>query len=116
LYKKCTNSLCDLLQFFITGLNEDEIIDAVFCAENYEAIGHTDKDRSKYVIGYVYEKGIVNKRFFFYPKYGIAIEISSNSIWCWLTQAVHGTSKLDLSEDEIRYTATITLTEKWQKL
>ena len=112
MYKKCTNSLCDLLQFFITGLNEDEIIDAVFCAENYEAIGHTDKDRSKYVIGYVYEKGIVNKRFFFYPKYGIAIEISSNSIWCWLTQAVHGTSKLDLSEDEIRYTATITLTEK----
>src|SRR5579863_6418192 len=75
-----------------------------------------DKDRSKYVIVYVYEEGIFNKRFFFYPKYGIAIEISSNSIWCWLTQAVHGTSKLDLSEDGIRYTATITLTEKWQKL
>jgi hypothetical protein len=32
------------LQFFITGLNEDEIIDAVFCAENYEGIGHIDKD------------------------------------------------------------------------
>ena len=62
------------------------------------------------------KKELLTKDFFFYPKYGIAIEMSSNSIWCWLTQAVHGTSKLDLSEDGIRYTATITLTEKWQKL
>lgn len=98
-----------------TGLNEDEIIGAVFCAENYEAIGHTDNDRSKYAIGYVYEEGIVKEGFFFYPEYGVAIEMSSNSIWCWLTQAVHGTSKLDLSEDGIRYTAAITLTEKTAK-
>jgi len=49
-------------------LNEDEIIGAVFCAENYEAIGHTDNDRSDYAVGYVYEEGIVKEGFFFYFK------------------------------------------------
>lgn len=94
------------------GLDDNEIIGAVFCAENYEAMGHKDNDRSKYAIGYVYEEGIVEEGFFFYPEFGIAIEMSSNSIWCWLTQAVHGTSKLDLSKGGVRYTAAITLSEK----
>lgn len=98
-----------------SGLDDNEIIGAVFCTENYEAIGHKDNDRSKYAVGYVYEEGIVKDGFFFYPEYGIAIEMSSNSIWCWLTKAVHGTSKLDLSEGGIRYTAAITLSEKTAK-
>ena len=98
-----------------SGLDDDEIIGAVFCTENYEAVGHKDNDRSKYAVGYVYEEGIVKDGFFFYPEYGIAIEMSSNSIWCWLTKAVHGTSKLDLSDDGTRYTAVITLSEKMAK-
>lgn len=94
------------------GLDDNEIIGAVFCAENYEAMGHKDNDRSKYAIGYVYEEGIVEDGFFFYPEFGVAIEMSSNSIWCWLTQAVHGTSKLNLSKGGVRYTAAITLSER----
>ncbi|CAB4460003.1 unnamed protein product [Rhizophagus irregularis] len=97
------------------GLGDDEIIGAVFCTENYEAIGHKDNDRSKYAVGYVYEEGTVKDGFFFYPEYGIAIEMSSNSIWCWLTQAVHGTSKLDLNDGGTRYTAAITLSERTAK-
>uniref|UniRef100_U9TUM3 Uncharacterized protein n=1 Tax=Rhizophagus irregularis (strain DAOM 181602 / DAOM 197198 / MUCL 43194) TaxID=747089 RepID=U9TUM3_RHIID len=35
---------------------------------------------------------VLKKDIFFYPdEYGIAIELASNSIWCWLTKAVHGT-------------------------
>ncbi len=49
---------------------------------------------------------------FFYPEYGVAIKMSSNSIWYWLTQAIHETAKLNLSEGGIRYTAAISLTEK----
>ncbi|CAG8629707.1 4601_t:CDS:2 [Rhizophagus irregularis] len=37
-----------------------------------------------------YVEGAVKDGLFFYPEYGIAIEMSLNSIWCWLTQAVHG--------------------------
>ncbi|CAB5384662.1 unnamed protein product [Rhizophagus irregularis] len=96
-------------------LDDNEIIGAVFCTENYEAIGHIDNDRSEYAVGYVYEEGIVKDGFFFYPEYGIAIEMSSNSIWCWLTKAVHGTSKLDLSDGGTRYTAALTLSEKTAK-
>ncbi|CAB5359784.1 unnamed protein product [Rhizophagus irregularis] len=94
-------------------ISDDEIIGAVFCTENYEAIGHKDNDRSKYAVGY--EEGTVKDGFFFYPEYGIAIEMSSNSIWCWLTQAVHGTSKLDLNDGGTRYTAAITLSERTAK-
>ena len=49
---------------------------------------------------------------FIYPEYGIAIKLTSNSVWCWLTQAVHGTARLDLSDGGIRYTGAITLTKK----
>jgi hypothetical protein len=97
------------------NLENDKIIGAVFCAENYEAIEHIDKDRSEFAVGYVYEKGIVEDGYFFYPEYGMAIELTSNTLWCWLTKAVHGTSKLKLSEDGVRYTAAITLTEKTAK-
>jgi uncharacterized protein YlbG (UPF0298 family) len=96
-------------------LSEDEVIGAVFCTKNYQAIGHKDNDRSDFAVGYVYDEGIVKEGYFFYPEYGIAIELVSNSIWCWLTKAVHGTAKLDLSEGGTRYTAVITLTEKTAK-
>ncbi|UZO15331.1 uncharacterized protein OCT59_006759 [Rhizophagus irregularis] len=46
-------------------LDDNEIIGAVFCTENYEAIGHIDNDRSEYAVGYVYEEGIVKDGFFF---------------------------------------------------
>lgn len=94
------------------GLSDDEIIGAVFSAENYEAVGHPDKDRSKIAVGYCYDVGIVKEGFFFYPEYGVAFEMTSNTVWCWLTQAVHGTAKLDRSKGGTRYTAAITLTEK----
>lgn len=41
--------------------------------------------------------------------------MTSNSIWCWLTQAVHDTAKLNLSKGGVRYTSAITLTEKTAK-
>ena len=97
------------------NLNNKQKIGAVFCAENYEAAGHRDKDRSEFAIGFVYEIGIVKEGYFIYPEYGVAIKMISNSIWCWLTQAVYGTAKLNLSEGGIRYTSAITLTEKTAK-
>jgi hypothetical protein len=97
------------------NLEDDALIGAVFCTKNYEAAGHTDNDRSEYAIAYVYEEGIVEEGYFFYPGYGTAIEMSSNSIWCWLPQSVHGTAKLNLSKGGTRYTAAISLTEKTAK-
>ena len=88
---------------------------AIFCAKNYEAIGHIDNNRSEWAIGFVYKKGEVNEGYFFYPEFGVVIEMTSNSIWCWLTQAVHDTAKLNLSEGSVRYTSAITLTEKTAK-
>ena len=38
--------------------------------------------------------------------------MTSNSIWCWLPQSVHGTATLNLSKGGARYTAVISLTEK----
>ena len=96
-------------------LGDDEVIGAVFCAVDYQAKGHKDKDRSEFAVGYVYDEGTVKEGYFFYPEYGIAIELASNSIWCWMTKAVHGTAKLDLNEGGTRYTAAITLTEKTAK-
>ena len=93
-------------------LDDSKIIGAVFCAKNYQAIGHIDNDRSEFAVGYVYDEGTVEEGYFFYPEYGIAVELASNSIWCWLTKAVHGTAKLNLSKGGTRYTAAITLTEK----
>jgi hypothetical protein len=94
------------------NLDEKQIIGALFCAENYEAVGHSDNDRTDWALGYVYEIGEVKEGHFFYPEFGVAIEMSSNSIWYWLTQAIHGTAKLDLSGGGVRYTAVISLTEK----
>src|SRR3954454_5095246 len=96
-------------------IEDDTIIGPVFCTKNYEAAGHTDNDRSEWAIGYVYEEGEVKDGYFFYPEYGVAIEMTSNSIWCWLPQAVHGTAKLNITELDNRYTAVITLTEKTAK-
>ncbi|CAB4374279.1 unnamed protein product [Rhizophagus irregularis] len=70
-------------------LDNDEVIGAVFCTKNYQAVGHKDKDRSEFAVGFVYDEET-----------------------CWSTKAVHGTAKLDLSEGGTRYTAVITLTEK----
>jgi len=94
------------------NLDEKQIIGALFCAENYEAVGHSDNDRTDWALGYVYEIGEVKEGHFFYPEFGVAIEMSSNSIWYWLTQAIHGMAKLDLSGGGVRYTAAISLTEK----
>ena len=94
------------------NLSDDKLIGAVFCAENYKAAGHQDNDRSKFAVGFVFEIGLVKEGYFIYPEYDVAIKMTSNSIWCQQTQAVHGTDKLDLSEVGIRYTSAITLTEK----
>ena len=94
---------------------DNKLIGAIFCAENYEAAGHRDGDKSDMVIGYVFEDSIVKKGYFIYPEYSVAIELTSNTIWCWLIKVIHGTAKLDLSEGDIRYTAAITLTEKIAK-
>ena len=80
------------------GLGDDELIGAVFCAENYEAAGHRDKDRSEWAVGFCYDYPIsIKKGYFIYPEYGIAIEMTTNALWCWKTQCVHGTAKLDLN-------------------
>ena len=60
--------------------NEKKIIDALFCIENYEAIGHIDIDKTDWALGYVYETGIMKEDHFFYPEYRVAIEMSSNLI------------------------------------
>ena len=96
------------------ALGNDDLIGAVFCTKNYEAAGHVDKNWSEYAIGYVHEEGTVNKGHFFYPRYGIAIEMASNSIWCWKSKAVHSTARLN-AELETWYTAVITLTENTAK-
>ena len=38
------------------------------------------------------------------------IKLTSNSIWCWLSQAVHGISKLDTKLKD-QYTVVLTLSE-----
>ena len=78
-------------------------------------MGHRNDDRSEWALGFVYEEGVVKEGIFFYPDYGVAIEMSSNSIWYWKTNAVHGTARLNLSEGKIRYTVTISLTERTVK-
>ena len=83
------------------NLNNEQKIDAVFYAENYEAVGYWDKNGSEFAIGFVYEIGVVKEGYFIYPEYGVAIKIISNSIWYWLMQTVHGTAKLNLSEDGV---------------
>ena len=63
------------------SLGDNKIIRALFCSKNYMAIGYHDDDRSEWTLGFVYEEGVVKKRIFFYPDYGVAIEMLSNSIW-----------------------------------
>ncbi len=63
------------------SLGDNEIIGALFCSKNYMAMGHRDDDRSEWALGFVYEEGVVKEGIFFYPDYGVAIEMSSNSIW-----------------------------------
>ncbi len=63
-------------------MGDDKLISAVFCAKNYKAVGHKNKDQSEFAIGFVYEIGIVKKGYFIYSKYDIVIKITSNSIWC----------------------------------
>ena len=105
-------AMCSYDEFKLQADVREEVIGALFCTKNYEAAGHRDNDRSEWAVGYVYEEGEVEKGFFFYPEYGVAIEMTSNSMWCWLTKAVHGTARLKLGNDANRYTAVITLTEQ----
>src|SRR6266498_1364354 len=97
------------------SLGNNKIIEALFYFKNYMAMGHCDDDRSEWALGFVYEEGVVKEGIFFYPDYGVAIEMSSNSIWYWKTNAVHGTARLNLSEGGTRYTAAISLTERTAK-
>ena len=78
-------------------------------------MGHRDDDRSEQALGFVYEEEVVKKGIFFYPDYDVTIEMLSNSIWYWKTNAVYGTARLNLSEGGIRYTAAIFLTERTAK-
>ena len=97
------------------SLGDNEIIGALFCSKNYMAIGYHDDDRSEWTLGFIYKEGVVKKRIFFYPDYGMAIEMSSNSIWYWKTNAVHGTARLNLSKEGTRYTVAISLIERTAK-
>src|SRR6266498_360349 len=96
-------------------LDNNEIIRALFCSKNYMAMGHYDDDRSEWTLGFVYKEEVVKKGIFFYSDYSVAIEMSSNSIWYWKTNAVHGIARLNLSERGTRYTVAISLTERTAK-
>ncbi len=61
-------------------LDDDKMIGVLFCAENYQAVGHKNNDKSEFAIGYVFEKGVVKDGYFFYPEFGVAIEMTSNSM------------------------------------
>ncbi len=97
------------------SLGDNKIIGALFCSKNYIAMEYYDNDRSEWALGFVYEERVVKEGIFFYPDYGMAIEMSSNSIWYWKTNAVHSTARLNLSEGRTRYTVTISLTERTAK-
>ncbi len=96
-------------------MGDNEIIEALFCFKNYMAMGHRDDDRSKWILGFVYEEGVIKEGIFFYPDYSVAIEMSSNSIWYWKTNAVHGIARLNLSKRRTRYTTAISLIERTAK-
>src|SRR6266498_1368267 len=99
----------------VVSLGDNKIIGVLFYSKNYMAMEYRDNDRSKWALGFVYEEGVVKEGIFFYPDYGVAIEMSSNSIWYWKTNAVYGTARLNLSEGETRYTAAISLIERTAK-
>jgi len=61
-------------------MGDDKLINVIFCAKNYEAAGHRDKDQSEFAVSFVYKIGIVKKGYFIYPKCGIAIKMTSNFI------------------------------------
>ncbi len=66
-------------------------------------------------MGFCYNYPIsIKKGYFIYPKYSIAIEMTTNTLWYWKMQCVYGTARLDLN-GSIRYTSAITLTEKTAK-
>ena len=79
-------------------------------------LGYRDKNKPEFAIGFIYEISVVKEGYFIYHEYDVAIKMTSNSIQCLLTQAVHGTAKLNLSENGVRYTSAITLTEKTAKV
>ena len=97
------------------SLGDDQLIGAVFYAKDYEAAKHRNEDQLDFAVGYIFKIDVVKEGYFIYPEYGIAIKLTSNSVWCWLTQAVHGTARLNLDEGGVRYTSAITLTKKTAK-
>ncbi len=46
-------------------LGDNEIIEALFYSKNYMTIRYCDNDRSKWALGFVYEKEVVKKGIFF---------------------------------------------------
>src|SRR6266498_3584524 len=59
------------------SLGDNKIIGALFCSKNYMVMGHRDDDRSEWALEFVYEEGVVKEGIFFYPDYGVAIEMLS---------------------------------------
>jgi len=120
LYLNAYNYLCWIIDSYENfkkkvDLEDDKLIGAVFCAKNYVAAGYHDNDRSEWAVGFCYDHpNLINKGYFIYSKYEIAIKMTSNTLWYWKTQYVHGTTTLDLGNNT-RYTGAITLTEKIAK-
>ena len=79
-------------------MSDNKLIGAVFCAKNYKAIRYFDDDHSEWAIGYIYEKEVVENGYFFYPEFGIAIKLTTNSIWYWKTNTIYNIADLDLSK------------------
>ncbi len=61
-------------------LDDDKMIGALFYIENYQAVRYKDNDESEFAIGYVFEKNVIKNKYFFYPKFDVAIKMISNSI------------------------------------
>ena len=93
------------------NLGNDELIGIVFCAENYKAVGYRNNDKSEWAIGFYFDSELIEKGYFIYFEYSVAIEMTSNALWCWKTQDVYDTAELQLNGGT-RYTAAITLTNK----
>ncbi len=72
------------------NLRDNKLIGVVFYAENYEAVGYRDNDRSEQAVGFCFDTILIEKGYFIYPKYDVAIEIMSNSFWYQKTQVIHG--------------------------
>ncbi len=120
LYENAHNYLCWTMKSYEEfkkkiSLEDEKLIGAIFCIENYKAVGHKDNDRSEWTVDFCYDYPIpIKKGYFIYPKYGIVIEITTNSLWYQKIKYVYDIATLNLNSST-RYISTITLTEKIAK-